>query len=85
MLISTLIKKIDKFSIIDFNTKLSYETWEDIFAENNVNTIFNKLLNTYLRIFYFSFPLKEVNHKSCNKAWPTPGINISHVNKRKLI
>jgi hypothetical protein len=23
---------IDKFSIIDFNTKLSYESWEDIFA-----------------------------------------------------
>jgi hypothetical protein len=52
--------KTDKFSIIDFNTKLSYESWENIFAENNVNTIFNNFLNTYLRIFYSSFPLKKV-------------------------
>jgi len=52
-------RKIDKFSIVDFNTKLSYESWEDIFAENNVNTIFNNFLNTYLRRVYSSFPLKR--------------------------
>jgi hypothetical protein len=77
-------RRIDKSSITDFNTKLSYEVWEDIFAENDVNTIFNNFLNTYLRIFYSSFPLKKVHHKSCNKAWLTPGIKISCVNKRKL-
>jgi len=78
--------KTDKFSIIDFNTKLSYESWENIFAENNVNTIFNNFLNTYLRIFYSSFPLKKVHYtrKSCNKAWLTPGIKISCLNKWKL-
>jgi hypothetical protein len=32
-------RRIDKFSIIDFNTKLSYESWEGIFAETDVNTI----------------------------------------------
>jgi hypothetical protein len=32
-------RSIDKSSIIDFNTKLSYEVLEDIFAENDVNTI----------------------------------------------
>jgi hypothetical protein len=53
-------RRIDRFSIIDFNTKLSYESWEDIFAENVVNTIFNNFLNMYLRIFYSSFPLKKV-------------------------
>jgi hypothetical protein len=52
-------RKIDKSSIMDFNTKLSYESWENIFGENNVNTIFNNFLNTYLRIFYSSFPLKK--------------------------
>ena len=77
-------RRIDKSSIIDFNTKLSYESWEDIFAENDVNTIFNTFLNTYLRIFYSSFPLKKVHCKSCNKVWLTPGIKISCVNKRKL-
>ena len=84
ILTSTLIKKIDKFSIVDFNAKLSYESWEDIFTENNVNTIFNYFLNMYLRIFYSSFPLKKVHHKSCNKAWLTPGIKTSCINKRKL-
>jgi len=77
-------KKVDKFSIVDFNAKLSYGSWDDIFAENNVNTIFNNFLNMYLRIFYSSFPLKKVHHKSCNKAWLTPGIKISCINKRKL-
>ena len=75
-------QKVDKF--VDFNTKLSYESWEGIFAENNVNTIFNNFLNMYLRIFYSSFPLKKVHHKSCNKAWLTPGITISRIHKRKL-
>jgi hypothetical protein len=40
----------DKFSIIDFNTKLIYESWEDIFAENDVNTVFNNFLNMYMNI-----------------------------------
>jgi hypothetical protein len=52
-------RKIDKLSIMHFNIKLSYESWEDIFAEKNVNTAFNNFLNTYLRIFYSSFPLKK--------------------------
>ena len=77
-------RKIDKFSIIDFNTKLSYDSWEDILTENNVNTVFNNFLNTRLRIFYSSFPLKKAHHKSCNKAWLTPRIKISCINKRKL-
>jgi len=77
-------QKIYKLSNIDFKTKLTYELWEDIFTENDVNTIFNNFLNTYLRIFHTSFPLKKVHHKSCKKAWPTPGIKILCINKRKL-
>jgi len=77
-------RKIEELSIIDFTTKLSYESWEDIFTENDVNTVFNNFLNTYLRIFHSSFPLKKVHHKSCKKAWLTPGIKISCINKRKL-
>jgi hypothetical protein len=77
-------RKIDKFSINDFNSKLSYELWEDIFAEKNVDTTFNNFLNMYLRIFYSSFPLKKVHYKSCNKAWLTPEIKTSCINKKKL-
>lgn len=56
----------------------------DIFAEKNVNAAFNNFLNTYLRIFYSSFPLKKVYFKSYNKALLTPGLKISCINKRRL-
>jgi hypothetical protein len=39
--------------------KLSYETRDNIFVDKDVDTIFNSFLNTYLRIFYSSFPRKE--------------------------
>jgi hypothetical protein len=77
-------RKIDKCSIIDFNTKLNYESWEDIFTDNDVNTIFNNFLNIYLRILYSSFPLKKIFHRSFTKAWLTTGIKTSCINKRKL-
>jgi hypothetical protein len=67
-------QKIDELSIMDFNIKLSCELWEDKFAEKNVNTAFNNFLNTCLRIFYSSFPLKKVYFKSFNKAWLAPGL-----------
>jgi hypothetical protein len=77
-------RKIDKCSITDFNTKLSYESLEDIFTDNDVNTIFNKLFNTYLRIFYSSFPLKKISRRSLTKAWLTTKVKTSCINKRKL-
>jgi len=54
ILISTLIKKIYKLAIIDLHTKLSYELWEDIFAENNANTIFSNFLNKYSTLAFLS-------------------------------
>jgi hypothetical protein len=68
--------KIDKFSIMDFITRLSYESWANIFNENNVNNTFNNFLNMYLTTFDSSFPHKIVNYKSCDKAWLTPGTKI---------
>jgi exonuclease III len=35
------------------------EIWEDVLQEN-VNIIFNNSLNTYLRTFYVSFPIKKI-------------------------
>jgi hypothetical protein len=37
-------------SIIDFQINVSYELWDDIFIDSDVDTIFNNFLNTYLRI-----------------------------------
>jgi hypothetical protein len=36
---------IDKFSLADFNYKLSFEIWSDVFEGNDVNIIFNSFLN----------------------------------------
>jgi hypothetical protein len=51
-----------------FNYSLSFELWEDIFAEKVVN-IFNSFLNTFLRNFHSNFPLirKRKNKKIIKK------------------
>ena len=77
-------RKFDKLSIADFNNKLSYELWDNVFSENDVNTSFNNFLNTYLKLFNSCFPLKKRQCKPNNKAWLTQGIKTSCLNKRKL-
>jgi hypothetical protein len=65
-------------SLLNFKMQLSFETWDDVFSGNNVDIIFNCFLNTYLRIFNSSFPLKKItisNLKTNN--WITQGIIIS--------
>lgn len=51
---------------------LSYESWDIIFKDNDVNTVFNNFLNTYLRNFYYTFPL-ITEYKPSNKEWITKG------------
>ena len=46
-------------NVINFKMQLSFETWDDVFNCNDVNTIFNCFLNTYLRIFNSNFPQKK--------------------------
>jgi len=57
---TTIKRKINKFTIADFQWKLSHETWEQVFQGNYVNTIFNSFLNIFLRTYYSSFPLTHV-------------------------
>ena len=54
------------------------------FSETEVNKIYNNFLNTYLRIFYASFPLVKVKTSQSTKPWITKGIKISCLNKRRL-
>ena len=75
---------INEFTISEFKLNLSYESWDEIFTEENVDSVFNSFLNTYLRIFHHSFPLKKVYHSQYNKAWITTGIKISSQHKRDL-
>ena len=41
-------------------------------------------MNTYLRIFFSSFPVKKSQYSYSKKLWLTRGIRISCANKRKL-
>lgn len=40
---------------IKFLIQVSYETWNNIFVDNDADTVFNAFLITYLRIFYSNF------------------------------
>ena len=77
-------RKFDQTLITDFNKRLSYELWENVFNENDVNNCFNKFLDTYLKLFNTCFPLLKAQYKHDNNAWLTKGIKISCYNKRKL-
>ena len=64
--------------------ELSYETWDAIFSTDDVNNMFNSFLDTYLKTFYSSFPLKRVHINKKNKNWITSGILTSCKHKREL-
>jgi len=77
-------RKISNYSISKFTSLLSYENWEDVFLETNVNIIFNNFLNTFLRIFLSSFPIIKSKYSYKQKPRLTTGIRISCANTRKL-
>jgi hypothetical protein len=51
------IRIFNEQCLFNFKMQLSYEMWDDVF--NDVDTIFNSFLNTYLKIFHSSFPIKK--------------------------
>ena len=80
------IRKINRYTLSDFNNKLSYESWDTIFKRDDVSAMFNSFLNIYLKIFYSSFPLKSVINwnKNDNNNRVTFGIKTSCEHKREL-
>jgi hypothetical protein len=76
-----LARNINKNNIDEFQKLLSWEQWDNIFGNNNVNNIHN----TYLRCFYACFPKKEIKHNSINNKWITKAIMISCKRKRELL
>ena len=73
---------INEYTISEFKFNLRHESWVEIFTNDNVDSTFTNFLNTYLRIFYHSFPLKKAYHKRFNKPWMTTGIKTSSQHKR---
>jgi hypothetical protein len=68
----------------NFKLNLSYELWEKIFLDNEVDKLLNNFLDTHLRIFNSSFPVKKLFNNYNDKAWLTAGIRISCQHKRSL-
>jgi hypothetical protein len=79
-----LTRNINDHAINEFLTKLSYESWDTIFSTDDVSIMFNSFLDTYLKMFYSSFPLKKVHISKKHKNWITLGILTSCKHKREL-
>ena len=73
----TYIRNINKNTIAEFQLQLSWEQWDNIFWNNNVNDMFHNFLNTYLRCYNSSFLKKEIKSNATHNQWITKGINIS--------
>jgi len=80
----TFNRRIDRNSTCIFIDRVSYENWEEVFLEDNVNTISNNFLNIYLRIFNASFPVVKSKESTKSNRWLTTGIRISCTTKRNL-
>jgi hypothetical protein len=78
------IRKVVKFTILDCISKLSNESWEGVFNNNDVNLMCNYFLNTHLNIFHFSFPLISSKTRKYNNNWITQGIKTLCKRKREL-
>jgi gas vesicle protein len=81
------IRIINEYSIEEFKTSLSYESWDSIFGNNDkvdVDSVFNIFLNNYLRIVYTSFPLRIISERDKRRRWITTGIKTSCNRKREL-
>jgi hypothetical protein len=81
-------RDINEYSINEFRTNLSYETWDCVFdLKNNpdVDTLFNSFLNTYLRIFHNHFPQRKFIKGHNHTPWMTLGIRTSCKHKTPLL
>jgi len=78
------IRKFNKQGIFYFKIKLSLETWDNVFENDDINVTYNFFLNAYLRIFYSSFPLKKLITMTNGNVWITMGIRTSCKHKREL-
>jgi len=64
--------------------KLNHETWDSVFKGNDVNIIFNSILNIFLWHYYSSFPVIKTNKLANDNSWITAGIQTSCKHKNKL-
>jgi hypothetical protein len=83
-------RNFNNYTISEFINKLSNESWDMVFNNNNnnkdINDMFNSFFNNYITIFNSSFPLQTVMTKKnlIKNKWITNGIKIFCNTKRKL-
>ena len=75
---------INEQAVQKFVTTLSHECWEVVFSNEDINTIFNSFLDSYLKIYHSCFPTKNKRNSSNSKPWLTKGLKISCHNKNRL-
>jgi hypothetical protein len=56
------IRNIDEYGISDFKNKLSYEMWDNVFENNDVNSIYTSFLNMIFKSILIKFPSKKTNY-----------------------
>lgn len=78
-------RTINDMTISNFQFSLSLEEWREIFVDMDVNYMYNKFLNIYLKNFNLSFPYqrKYIPINPTN-SWITKGIRNS-CKKKKLL
>jgi hypothetical protein len=79
-----VIRTFNENSLNYFLNKLSYEIWDTAFSSEDVSAMFNAFLDTYLKIFYSSFPKKIIQLTPKRNDWITLGKRTSCKHKREL-
>jgi hypothetical protein len=78
-------RNINKSTMAEFQSLLSWELWKDVFGINDVNTMFNNFLNTYFRCFYTCFAKRQTSKSNQSKnGWITKGTKVSCRRKKEL-
>lgn len=82
-------KKIRLFNDTNNDIMLSLverETWKDLYEETNVNSMYNKFVDTFMFHFNIAYPLcyKKFHSKPLQNTWITKGILISCNRKKEL-
>jgi hypothetical protein len=78
-----LMRKIDNHSMADFIMKLSYETWDTLFSNVDIDTKFNSFLNYLLK----DILLKIFFKKAKNNTWKASKCSVVSlkVSRKQLV
>jgi hypothetical protein len=57
------IRRFNEHGIFDFRIKLSLETWDNVFENNDMNSMNNFFFEYILKSILFQFPPKKAGYK----------------------